>query len=59
MTGGQSIDLLMLLIIQQAQRKLGEQVRRESLHATSHPDRAATAGQHVIAAPPLHSVEFN
>ncbi|MFM0199171.1 hypothetical protein PQR53_04735 [Paraburkholderia fungorum] len=59
MTGAQSIDLLMLVITQQAQRKLSEQVRRESRHATSHPDRAAMAGQDVIAAPPLHPVEFN
>jgi hypothetical protein len=58
MTGGQSIDLLMLVIIQQAQRKLSEQVRRESRHATSRPERAASAEQHVIAAPP-HPVEFN
>ncbi|MFL9859964.1 hypothetical protein PQR72_30230 [Paraburkholderia madseniana] len=58
-TGGQSIDLLMLLIIQAAQRKLSEQVQREPLHATSRLDSAAAAGHNVIASTPLHPVEFN
>ena len=58
-TGGQSINLLMLVIIQEAQRKLGERVQREPLHATSRLDSAAAAGHNVIASTPLHPLEFN
>ncbi|MFM0010407.1 hypothetical protein PQR46_16335 [Paraburkholderia sediminicola] len=58
-TGGQSIDLLMLVIVQEEQRKLSEQVQREPLHATSHLDSTAATEQNVIASMPLHPVEFN
>ena len=58
-TGGQSIDLLMLVIIQEAQRRLSEQMQREPLHATSRLDSAAAVGQNVIASTPLHPLEFN
>jgi hypothetical protein len=59
MTGGQSIDLLMLAIIQQAQRKLSEQARREPLPTLSHLDCAAAVQQNAIAPMPPHPVEFN
>ncbi|CAE6754534.1 MULTISPECIES: hypothetical protein [Paraburkholderia] len=58
-TGGQSIDLLMLVIIQEAQRRLSEQMQREPLHATSRLDSAAAVGHNVIASTPLHPLEFN
>lgn len=58
-TGGQSIDLLMLMIIQEAQRRLSEQMQRQPLHATSHLDSAAAVRHNVIASTPLHPLEFN
>lgn len=58
-TGGQSIDLLMQVIIQEAQRRLSEQMQREPLHATSRLDSAAAVGHNVIASTPLHPLEFN
>ncbi|CAB3640097.1 hypothetical protein LMG24238_00189 [Paraburkholderia sediminicola] len=58
-TGGQSIDLLMLVIIQEARRRLSEQMQREPLHATSRLDSAAAVGHNVIASTPLHPLEFN
>ena len=58
-TGGQSIDLLMLVIIQEAQRRFSEQMQREPLHATSCLDSAAAVGHNVIASTPLHPLEFN